>query len=112
MIANVRFVSYSTLSKQERDKTNYIKIKRLVLRIEQDQNLKDLFDYRFTYSLSHFALKYFDLESEVWNCFHYKDFDGSIENRNYTDSLSNFLLSLYEEDRAYFQTFVGFVINE
>jgi len=112
MIQNVKFEAFSVKSKVTRDKTSYLNIKRLFLRIEQDKILNFVFNHKQAESPFYFALRYFDLESEVWSCFHYHGYADITIDRDFVDSLTNFFCSLYEHDRSYFQTFFGFIVKE
>jgi len=113
----INFTKYSELPKEERDKINYLNIKRLVLRLEQDENLKEIFNYDYGDSPLNFALKYFDIENECSNCFFYIRNVGPYGIRekrreDLTTSLSDFFCSLYEQDRSFFQTIFGFILKE
>ena len=112
MIQNVKFEAFSVKSKVTRDKTSYLNIKRLFLRIEQDKILNFVFNHKQAESPFYFALRYFDLESEVWSCFHYHGYADITIDRDFVDSLTNFFCSLYEHDRSYFQTFFGLLARQ
>ena len=109
MNKNIKFSIYSESSKEVRDQFNYIKIKRLVLRLEQSRFWHEVFDFISSYSKFSFALKYYDIEDEA-NLILYPYYNYKSEQWLYSGT--NFLCSLYEQDRGFFQTFLNFIIKE
>lgn len=107
----IEFRLYSELDKKDRDATNYIKIKRFVLRLSQSYHLKVVFNFDNDNSIFNFSLRYFDLEDSSVNCLK-KKLAYQLFSRDFVMGLSDFFFSLYEQDRAFFQTFLSFVIKE
>ena len=112
----IKFVRYSVKPKEEREKLSFLKIKRLVLRLEKDIFLCDVFNFTNINSTINFALKYFDIENESENLFidEIKDYRGvsCFKNRSFVNGLSDFFCSLYEKDIGFFQTFLNFIFKE
>ena len=103
-----KFKDYSVLSKSQKDKTSYLQIKRLALRIEQNNILQWSFNRFIKTSFLYFALRYFDLEEDSDYCF----YDENRDRFSYVDGLKNFFCSLYQEDRSLFQNILNFTLNE
>lgn len=103
-----------------KEKTSYLKIKRLVLRLLRNENFNKIFEKTITTTALNFALKWFDMEDESYDCFYdvswiQQGFSGSRKEvylRNKESALSDFLTSLYENDRGLFQNFFSFILKE
>jgi hypothetical protein len=112
----VIFTRYSEMSKEDRDKLSFLKVKRLMLRFERDTYWYNIFDFKRENSTIRFALKYFDIDLEAKMMF----FDKKLivlntykwEFREFVRALSDFFCSLYEQDRGFFQTILGFIFKE
>ena len=105
------------MSKSERDKTSYLRIKRLFLRIQQEKILSYIFDPFKSSSLLNFTLRYYDMEQDVRQCFYSSvrsTYGGRYikKERDYVDGLSNFFCSLYGQDKSLFQQIFSFVLKE
>lgn len=109
----IKFKRYSDMGKELRDKTNFLNIKRLALRIEKNSTLNGIFYPYSNYSHLFFALRYFDIENEAGEClFNYNHLHERWEQRDVTSGLSDFLCSLYEQDRGFFQSIISFILKE
>ena len=116
MSIKIEFTKYSDLPKEERDKFNFLNIKRLVLRLEQDEVFGEVLNYNDPASPLNFSLKYFDIENEVLTCFFYdtSDYYGMKRRKreDFLTSITDLFSSMYEQDRSFFQTFFSFMLNE
>lgn len=105
------FKKYSDLNKTEKEKLNYLTIKRMIMRILENGNLASVlkigignFDY---------AIKYFDLESELnglrtshYNVFRYP------ASYDQTYVLTDFFVHYYNVDKELFRVFLNFCLNK
>ncbi|MFZ3077766.1 MAG: hypothetical protein WA139_04880 [Candidatus Aenigmatarchaeota archaeon] len=76
-----------------------------------------LCDKAITTTALNFALKWFDIEDESYDCFYDISWTQPkpmkvVSIRNMESALSDFLTSLYESDRGFFQNFFSFILKE
>ena len=113
---SVRFARYSELMKESRDRTNFIKLKRLFLQIERDRDLISFFWFNDDDAPINFALRYYDIEKEADTCFYdysYNDFGSRIQHsRNFVLALADLFCSLYEDDRGLFQNVFSRILKD
>lgn len=110
-VMDTTFKKYSGMQKSVRDGAGYIKIKRLVLRIDQNGYLRAVFNFKTESSIIDFALKYFDIELESRQVLK-QSLGYTSYYVDFVEGLSDFLCSLYTQDRGFFQTFLGFIFKE
>ena len=106
---NVKFNRYSEFARENRDKTNYVKFKRLFLHLE-NSDLGGIFEEAVI-----FSLRYYDIENEASICVFDNQLDPSRflnRNRDFVLAYSDLLCSIYESDRSLFQDFLNTVFKE